>query len=66
MPFVIVNNVGMAGEHMMRFLDQDVKTVINMINVNMTTCIMLTHAFPPSIRVKGRGAIINISSVASM
>ena len=66
MPFVIVNNVGMAGEHMMMFLDQDVNTVMNMINVNMTTCTVLTHAFLPRMREKGRGAIINISSVARM
>ena len=61
-----VNNVGMAGEHMMRFLDQDENTVMNMINVNMTTCTMLTHAFLPTMRGKGRGAIMNISSVARM
>ena len=66
MPCVKINNVGTASGHMMSFLDQDEKTVMHMINVNMTTCIMLTHAFPPIISVKGRGAIINISSVASM
>jgi 17beta-estradiol 17-dehydrogenase / very-long-chain 3-oxoacyl-CoA reductase len=66
MPCVKVNNVGMAGQHMMRFLDQDENAVMNMINVNLSTCTVLTHAFLPSMRGKGRGAIINISSVARM
>ena len=66
MPIDKVNNVGMARAHMPRFLDQDENTVMNMINVNITTCTLLTHAFLPRMRGKGRGAIINISSVARM
>ena len=62
----LVNNVGMAGEHMMPFLEQDEKTVRNMLNMNMTTCTVLTHAFLPNMKKKGRGAVINISSVARM
>ena len=51
---------------MMRLLYQDENMLMNMINVNMTTCTVLTHSFLPRMREKGRGAIINISSVARM
>ena len=61
-----VNNVGMAGDHMMPFLEQEKETVLNMMTVNMTAATMLTHALLPIMIEKGRGAIINISSVASM
>eukprot|EP00092_Neocalanus_flemingeri_P040992 GFUD01044635.1.p1 GENE.GFUD01044635.1~~GFUD01044635.1.p1 ORF type:complete len:315 (-),score=67.28 GFUD01044635.1:264-1208(-) len=63
---ILVNNVGTAGEHMMPFLDQDEATVANMITVNMTVITMLTHALLPAMKKKGRGAVINISSVASL
>ena len=63
---ILVNNVGMAGEHMMPFLEQDKETVANMMTVNMMAGTMLTHAILPSMKKKDRGAIINISSVACM
>ena len=64
--YCLVNNVGSAGEHMMPFLEQEEKTVRDMMVVNMMPCTLLTHAFLPAMREKGRGAIINISSVAAV
>ena len=62
----VVNNVGTAGEHMMPFLDQDSVNVDHMISVNIAVITRLTHAFLPQMKRRGRGAIINISSVASL
>jgi len=62
---VLVNNVGMLGEHQMPFLELDESTVIGMINVNMLAATILCHSILPKMKKKGKGAIINISSIAA-
>jgi len=62
---VLVNNVGMLGEHFMPFLELDEKTVIGMINVNILATTVLCHKLLPKMRAKGKGAVINLSSTAA-
>ena len=50
---------------MMPFLDQDEDLVGSMIMVNMSVVVRLTHTILRMMKQKGRGAVINISSVAS-
>ena len=63
---VLVNNVGMLGPHHMPFLELDQRTVIDMINVNVLTATVLCHSLLPKMKERGRGAVINLSSVASL
>lgn len=62
---ILVNNVGMLGPHFMPFLELDAKTAEDMITVNVTAATMLCHHMLPDMLKKGKGAIINISSMAS-
>lgn len=62
---ILVNNVGMLGPHFMPFLELDAKTALDMITVNITAATMLCHHMLPDMIRKGKGAIINISSMAS-
>ena len=62
---VLVNNVGMLGEHQMPFLALDEATVVGMINVNILAATVLCHSLLPKMKEKGKGAIINISSIAA-
>jgi len=62
---ILVNNVGMLGPHHMPFLELDAKTAEDMITVNITAATMLCHHMLPDMIKKGKGAIINISSMAS-
>ena len=49
----------------MPFLELDQKTVIDMINVNILAATVLCHSFLPKMKEKGKGAVINISSLAA-
>ena len=62
---VLVNNVGMLGPHQMPFLELDQQTVIDMINVNILSATVLCHSLLPKMKEKGKGAVINISSLAA-
>ena len=62
---VLVNNVGILGPHWMPFLEMEENDIKDIMNVNMTTTVSLCHALLPSMVKKGKGAIINISSVCS-
>ena len=62
---ILVNNVGMLGEHQMPFLELDESTVVGMINVNVLTATVLCHSILPKLKRRGKGAIINISSIAA-
>ena len=62
---VLVNNVGLLGGHAMPFLELEKSTVLDIINVNVTTATYLCHSLLPKMIAKGRGAIINLSSIAS-
>ena len=55
----------MLGEHQMSFLELDESTVIGMINVNVLTATVLCHSILPKMKKRGKGAIINISSIAA-
>ena len=62
---ILVNNVGMLGDHFMPFQDLDEQTVIGMINVNILATTVLCHKILPKMKEKGRGAVINLSSTAA-
>merc|ERR1712106_1258980 len=62
---VLVNNVGILGPHFQPFLEVDSKIVKDMINVNITAATVLCHELLPAMRQKRKGAVINISSLAS-
>ena len=61
----LVNNVGLLGGHAMPFLELEKSTVLDIINVNVTAATFLCHSLLPKMIAKGRGAIINLSSIAS-
>ena len=63
---VLVNNVGMLGEHHMPFLELDLKTVTGMINVNILAATVLCHSLMPKMKQQGKGAVINVSSIANL
>ena len=60
-----MNNVGMLGPHQMPFLGLDRETVVGIVNVNVLTATFLCHALLPKMKKKGKGAVINISSIAN-
>lgn len=62
---ILVNNVGILGPHYMPFLELDAKIAEDMITVNITAATMLCHHMLPDMVNKGKGAIINIASMAS-
>ena len=62
---VLVNNVGILGPHFQPFLELDSKIVKDMITVNITAATVLCHELLPDMVKKGKGAIINIASIAS-
>ncbi len=62
--FYLVNNAGfgLGGD----FYKQDLKKVLDMINVNITALTYLTHLFIPDFIKRGSGKILNVSSTASL
>ncbi|WP_166365599.1 SDR family NAD(P)-dependent oxidoreductase [Pseudomonas akapageensis] len=61
---LLVNNAGI-GTHT-ALLDSDVERMTRMIELNVTALTRLTYAAVPGFVARGRGAIINISSVVSI
>ncbi|MBV7362926.1 SDR family oxidoreductase [Actinomycetaceae bacterium TAE3-ERU4] len=60
---LLVNNAGMAlGQ---RFLDGDLKREVFALNLMVKAPMVLAHAAGRAMRERGRGAIINVSSIAS-
>ena len=62
---ILVNNVGILGPHQMPFLELNQQTVIDMVNVNILAATVLCHSLLPKMKEKGKGAVINISSIAA-
>ena len=62
---VLINNVGILGPHWMPFLEMEAKDIKDVMNVNMMATVSLCHAVLPGMVKKGKGAIVNISSVCS-
>jgi hypothetical protein len=60
---ILVNNagVGTKGE----FLDTDYATLQQQLDINVTAVLQLCHAAAPGMVQRHRGAIVNVSSVAS-
>jgi short-subunit dehydrogenase len=60
---VLVNNAGYSLKR--RFLDNDVADEEALFDVLARAVLVLSHAAGNAMRVRGRGAIVNVSSVAS-
>jgi hypothetical protein len=65
-PDLLINNAGM-GDYQ-KFADSDWDKIDNMMQVNMSALTHLTHSLIPQMRERGPGggAIINVSSLASI
>lgn len=63
-PDVLINNAGMGDYG--TFADADWEKMEMMMRVNMEGLTHLTHLFLPAMRANQRGAIVNISSLASI
>lgn len=59
---VLINNAGLGGAG--RFDKLDVDRIRQMVNLNCMAPALLTHAFLPSLKARGRGAVILTGSVA--
>lgn len=60
---LLVNNAGFGTTG--RFADQDADTEDREIQLNVAAVVRLTHAALPGMQARGRGGILNVSSIAS-
>jgi len=58
----LINNAGFGS--MGDFADLDLQRELEMINLNISVLIALTHRFLPKMRERGKGTIINVASTA--
>lgn len=63
-PDLLINNAGMGDYG--KFADAEWEKLDSMLQVNITALTHLTHAILPVMRARGKGAIINVSSLASI
>ena len=61
---LLINNAGLGDRG--AFIDSDWERVLAMLQVNIETLTYLTYRILPSMRKSGCGAILNVSSVASL
>jgi uncharacterized protein len=61
---VLVNNAGFGAYG--RFLERDLESQVGQIRVNAEALVTLTHLFLPAMVARGRGAIVNVASVAGL
>lgn len=61
---LLINNAGIG--KWSNFLDQTVQTYQDMINLNITSLVTLTHLFLPGMLKNGNGGIINIASTGAL
>jgi len=63
---ILVNNVGVSYEHCEFFHDVDDQVIDNLIKINISaTTYMTKHALPAMLK-KGKGCIVNISSISGV
>lgn len=62
---VLINNVGASYPYPMYFHELEDELVNRLINVNINSTCWMTRIVVPSMISRGRGAIVNISSIAS-
>lgn len=67
---VLVNNVGMTTGTMttgalVPFAETDPELLWDAVNVNVVACTVLSRMVVPQMRARGRGAIVNISSLVA-
>jgi NAD(P)-dependent dehydrogenase (short-subunit alcohol dehydrogenase family) len=63
---IVVNNAGASTPHMGGVLDIDDDEWLTDLNINFLAAVRLNAALLPGMYSRGRGAIINISSVATL
>uniref|UniRef100_A0A0A9ZC68 Inactive hydroxysteroid dehydrogenase-like protein 1 n=2 Tax=Lygus hesperus TaxID=30085 RepID=A0A0A9ZC68_LYGHE len=63
---ILVNNVGIAPEKWEAFCNHDNKYMLTSININMTSCVMMTHIILKHMIPKNRGLIVNVGSMSSL
>jgi short-subunit dehydrogenase len=60
---ILINNAGFG--HTIDFIDEDNKSIVDELTVNVHTLVELTHAFLPAMVERKEGIIVNIASTAA-
>ncbi|KAK2157386.1 hypothetical protein LSH36_193g15007 [Paralvinella palmiformis] len=62
---ILVNNVGVAYDYPMNFLDITEQKIWELVNVNVAAATVMTHIVLPGMVERGRGAVVTMASGAS-
>ncbi len=60
---ILINNAGFGGHG--AFLDRDLAADLSMINLNVKSCVALTHMIGKDMIAQGGGKILNVNSTVS-
>uniref|UniRef100_A0A182IK51 Uncharacterized protein n=1 Tax=Anopheles atroparvus TaxID=41427 RepID=A0A182IK51_ANOAO len=63
---ILVNNVGVSHGAPKQAVDVPKQVVWDLINVNMASTTLLCHMLAPGMKQRGRGLIVNISSISAV